>query len=746
MRPLVIGTYPPRVCGIATFTADVVESLGGNGGIERPGVAVVVTDAQDLGPDVVAAIGHDDAASYTAAAVVANGFDAVLLEHEFGIFGGPDGELILDLVDALEVPLVVSLHTVLPHPSPNQARIIRRLCERSASVMVFTATARRMLLEQHLVRASKLRVVPHGAPSELYREIPSADAKRWLGVEGRPVVSTFGLLSSGKGVEVALEAMATVRESVPDVMYIIGGRTHPEIVRNEGEQYRDSLAEMVVELGLEKNVMFLDRFLDLADLARLLAATDLFCTPYRHGDQIVSGALTFAVAAGCPTVSTPYRYAQDLLSDGAGRLVPFGAVAPLADALIELLVKPEALAEAQAAARRAGASLSWPEVGRQTAAVLRDAIEVQQRRRGPARRRARLSPSRSAATVVRTSTAHLRVMVDDTAIFQHADGGVPALEHGYCVDDVARFLPIAHELSTTDASWTPDVVRALGFLRSASDGETSAMRNFLSWDRRWLDEPHHGDHVGRTIWGLGELVSARCGPALRGPAEVLLRRLVAGLEASDPPIRTSVYAALGLAEWGPARPASATAVLHRLLQPLASSWRAGERWPWFEDRLTYDNARMCEALIRGGAQIADDAMVLKGLAALDWLDALSTDPSGVYRFPGNRGLGEGERIADSGDEQPLEAVALLDAHVAALHVTGDSAHAEAASRCLSWFLGDNILATPLADCATGASRDGLGAAPNINCGAESTLAFHRAVLVQRKVATRPVRALASVTA
>ena len=746
MQPLVIGTYPPRVCGIATFTADVVDSLGGHAGIERPAVAAVVTDAQDLGPDVVAAIGHDDAASYEAAAVVANGFDAVLLEHEFGIFGGRDGDLILDLVEALEVPLVVSLHTVLPHPSPNQARVVRRLCERAVSVMVFTATARRLLLEQHLVRASKLRVVPHGAPSELYRDIPSDDAKRWLGVERRPIVATFGLLSSGKGVEVALDAMASVREVVPEVMYVIGGRTHPEIVRTEGEQYRRSLEEKVRELGLEKNVMFLDRFLDLGDLSRLLAATDVFCTPYLHGDQIVSGALTFAIAAGCPAVSTPYRYAQDLLSDGAGRLVPFGAAEPLADALIELLVKPEALAEATEAARRAGASLSWPEVGRQTALVLRDAIEVQQRRRGPARRRPRLSASRPADAVVRTSTAHLRVMVDDTGIFQHAEGGVPALEHGYCVDDVARFLPLAYELSTTDSSWTPDVVRALGFLRGASDGETAAMRNFLSWDRRWLDEPHHGDHVGRTVWGLAELVSAGCGPALRGPAESLLRKLAAGLEASDPTIRTAMYAALGLAAWGSARPASATGLLQRLIQPLASSWRAGDRWPWFEDRLTYDNARLCEALIRGGAQLADDSAVLKGLAALEWLDALSTDRSGVYRFPGNGGLGEGDRIGDSGDEQPLEAVALLDAHVAALRVTGDRSHVEAASRCLSWFLGENVLATSLADSATGACRDGLGAVPNFNCGAESTLAFHRAVIMHRKVASRPIRALASVTA
>ena len=554
MRALVVGTYPPRVCGIATFTADVVQSLDGRYGLERPGVAAVVSDAQELGPDVVAAIGQEDAASYEEAARIANGFDVVLLEHEFGIFGGSDGELILDFVDALDVPLVVAMHTVLPRPSENQARIVRRLCDRAGSVMVFTATARRLMLEQHLVRPSKLRVVPHGAPAELYEPLDPGDAKDWLGVPGRPVVSSFGLLSSGKGIEVALEAMASVRVSVPDVVYVVAGRTHPEIVRTEGERYRDSLKDRVRELGLEDNVLFLDRFLDLGDLARLLAATDVFCTPYRHGDQTVSGALTFAIAAGKPAVSTPYRYAQDLLSDGAGRLVPFDAAGPLADALTELLVKPEALEEARDAARRAGASLSWPEVGRQTAMVLRDAIETGQRRRSSNRRVPRFPTARRPDATVRTSTAHLRSMVDDTGIFQHATGTVPALEHGYCVDDVARLLPVAQQLAKTDASWVPDVARAIAFLCAASDDESAAMRNFLSWDRKWLDEPHYGDHVGRTMWALGEFVSRETGGGLRGPAERLLRRLASGIEVSDPTIRTSAYAILGLAAWGPARP------------------------------------------------------------------------------------------------------------------------------------------------------------------------------------------------
>ncbi len=337
-------------------------------------------------------------------------------------------------------------------------------------------------------------------------------------------------------------------------------------------------------------------------------------------------------------------------------------------------------------------------------------------------------------------------MVDDTGIFQHATGMVPALEHGYCVDDVARFLAVAQELATTDASWLPDIARAIAFLRAASEDGSAAMRNFLSWDRTWLDEPHHGDHVGRTMWALGEFVSRERASGLRGPAEQLLRRLASGIDDSDPSIRTSVYSALGLAAWGSARPASATALLQRQVLAVAERWHGGRSWPWFESQLTYDNARLCEALIRGGAQLADDQSVATGLAALDWLDRICSHPSGVYRFPGNTWMSEGHRVADSGDEQPLEALALMEAHIAALNVTGDGSHAAAATRCFSWFLGANVLGVALGDSGTGACRDGLGAQPNQNCGAESTVAFQRAVLVHQKLASRPVRALASVTA
>ena len=454
--------------------------------------------------------------------------------------------------------------------------------------------------------------------------------------------------------------MARVRDLVPDVVYVIAGRTHPEIVRTEGEKYREGLKRRVPRA----------RPREQRDLPRPVPrprAISLGCSQRRT----CSAPRTCTATRSCPARSRsrspragrrcrrPYRYAEDLLSDGAGRLVPFGEAEPLADALTELLVKPEALEEAREAARRAGASLSWPEVGRQTAAVLRDAIEVQRARRAASRRVPRLHGPRRPDSAVRTSTAHLRAMVDETGIYQHADGRVPALEHGYCVDDVARFLPRRARAGARQMR----LGRPTSCARSRSSAlratvESAAMRNFLSWDRKWLDEPHDGDHVGRTIWALGELLGRETDPALRAPADTLTAaadQWARRVEPVDPHERVR-RPRLGGVGSHPPRFGDCAAAAPRAV-PCVSVAARPARGRGSRRGSPTTTRRLCEALIRGGAQVADDTAVGIGLASLEWLDALCSDSSGVYRFPGNVWVAEGDRVADSGDEQPLEALA-----------------------------------------------------------------------------------------
>jgi glycosyltransferase involved in cell wall biosynthesis len=370
MHVAIVGTYPPTRCGIATFTADVESALRLNGTTVT--VVPVTTDSASASLSIT----RDDPHSFVAAALRLNalGCDAVLVQHEFGIFGGTSGGHILRLVEALSVPYVVTLHTVLPVFSEDESQLVQALCRRAAAVTVFTGTARRLLLEQELVPARLLRVVAHGAPLELYADVDDAQARKRLGLPlAVPVMSTFGLLSSGKGIELAIHAMALLGDDHPDLHYVVAGRTHPEVVKREGEQYRERLVALTEDLGLSERVMFLDRFLEIDELAAVLGISDVVSTPYRGEDQSVSGVLTFALAAGCPIVSTPYRYARDVLADGAGVIVDFDDDGGFAGAIHNLLDGTTS-ARARAAARQASSQMPWPTVGAALRAVLSDAI------------------------------------------------------------------------------------------------------------------------------------------------------------------------------------------------------------------------------------------------------------------------------------------------------------------------------------------------------------------------------------
>ena len=662
--------------------------------------------------------------------------DVVLLQHEFGIFGGRDGEYVLSFAQELAQPLVVTLHTVLSEPSPHQLQVLTALCDHAEIVIVMTDTAQRLLVEVGACPDGKIRVVPHGAPVQLARRRDELAAGRrpsymapvpggYERMQERFLLSTFGLISPGKGLEMAIDALPSIVERHPEVLYLIAGRTHPGVARREGEQYRLQLERRVVDLGLGDHVEFDDRFLAVDELADLLTATDVFVTPYRNREQIASGSLTFAVAAGCAAVSTPYWYAEDILASGAGRLVPFGDSDALAEAVCDFAEQPELLEAARGEARRVGAELAWPRVAEATAAVLREAVVLAPRR---------VSVPLVELELTNVRRDHLLTLVDDVGIVQHAHGVIPNRETGYCVDDVARLTVVALELARRygDQPWNPILYRSLGFLHAATDEGGSGMRNFMSYERRWLDEPHTGDHVGRSVWALGEVLSTAWVPAVVGPAQRLLATLVASLR-SDVSLRTAAYAVLGLARLDPdRRDPESQLVLESLVDQLADAHQAtaSGSWNWFEDALGYDNARLSHALVIGGAALDRRDHVALGLVSLRWLGDECGLASGALRLPGHLGRHRDEPAPGAGDEQPLDASAFVEAELAAFSVTGEPDHGTRAQVAFDWFLGRNRLDRPLYDFATGGCSDGLGEEDiNANQGAESTLAFHRAELV-----------------
>jgi glycosyltransferase involved in cell wall biosynthesis len=455
LRSAILSTFPPRACGIGVFSSDLRAALLEARGIDDVGLVVVVDEpSSPQQPDVLATVSQSSRGDYVRAARLLGRLDVdvVLLQHEYGIYGGAEGEYVLSFARELSQPLVVSLHTLLSEPAPHQLEVLTALCREAERVVVMTETARRLLIELDACPAEKIRIVPHGVPALLgERRAEHAAGRRPVYVtpgkggyermQSRFLLSTFGLLSAGKGLETALEALPAIVERHPDVLYMIVGRTHPQVARREGEKYRLQLERQVLDLGLEGHVAFDDRFLSIDELADLLAATDVFVTPYRNREQIASGALTFALAAGCAAVSTPYWYAEEVLATGAGTTVPFGDPDALADAVCDYIEQPELLAAAQAEARRIGSELRWSSVAEATADVLREAAAAAPMRAPIPSVDLRLDHPR---------TDHLHTLVDDVGIVQHAYGVIPNWSSGYCVDDVARLALVALELERRD--------------------------------------------------------------------------------------------------------------------------------------------------------------------------------------------------------------------------------------------------------------------------------------------------------
>jgi glycosyltransferase involved in cell wall biosynthesis len=739
VRTATFSTFPPRVCGIGAFTFDLRNSLLQLPGVESvDSIAIVDQPSSPQQPELLATVSQDVRGDYSRAARLLGrlNHDVVLLQHEYEIYGGAGGEHVLSFAQQLAQPLVVTLHTVLSQPSPQQLHVLTELCREAELVIVTTATAARLLVQTGVCPHDRIRVVPHGAPAVLGRRREEQAAGRrphyvapvpggYERMQSRFLLASFGLISAGKGLETAIRALPAIVEQHPEVLYLIAGRTHPQVARREGEQYRLELERLVVDLGLSAHVAFDDRFLSIDELADLLAATDVFVSTQGSREQITSGTLTYAIAAGCAAVSTPTWYAEDILASGAGRIVPFADPEALAAAVCKLVEQPDALAAARAEARRIGSGLAWPAVAAATAAVLREAIAVAPRR----------TPLPAVELGLRHArTDHIRTLADDVGIVQHAHGVIPNRETGYCVDDVARLTVVALRLERRhpDEGWAALLYRALAFLSAATGEGNSGMRNFMSYDRRWLDEPHVGDHVGRSIWALGEVLATAWAPAVVEPTRNLLTSLVGSL-GGRLSVRTAGYTILGLARLDPDRlDTEARELLGRLVDQLATAYRAtaSPEWRWFENALSYDNATLSHALIVGGTAIGRDDCVAIGLESLRWLGDECGLAGGTLRLIGHEGRRRDEPAPGAGDEQPLDAAALVEAELAAFAVTREPGHGVRAQHAFDWFLGRNRLGRPLYDFATGGCSDGLGeSAVNINEGAESTLVFHRTWLM-----------------
>jgi glycosyltransferase involved in cell wall biosynthesis len=721
VRIALVGTYAPRRCGIATFTRDLAQALSGPARIEPMALAVTEPGGRyDYPPEVRYEIRQAMKGDYARAAEFLNYSDVrlVLIQHEYGIFGGDDGAYVLDLISALRVPCLVTLHTVLKAPSESQRNIVRRMAIRCAGLVVMSRTAADLLTSSYGIPADKIQIIAHGIPEMAPRD--QEVLKTGFGIPGQRMLLTFGLLGPNKGIETVIQALPQLVREFPRLVYFVVGATHPGVVRRQGEAYRTMLTRQAADLGIARHVVFRDQFVTTDELCSYLQAADIFVSPYLNEAQVTSGALSYAMGAGAAAVSTPYWHASELLDEGRGRLFPFGDSEALVGAIAGLLRSPEELGRLRSAAFDFTRSMLWPRVGEAYVELAHTVLakgattEVVQ------------PPRALAAALPELRLDHLLRMTDDTGIIQHATFTVPARQTGYCVDDNARALIVA--LASQRLHRSPETAKLvstyLAYLHFAQTAQ-GGFDNFLGYDRVCVKGDESDDCLGRAIWALGTAVKQADDEGQRRLAKQMFAQALPRVTKLGP--RGTASTMLGLCAFLGAEPGHGAfkELLAQLTAKLVACYQdeATDDWNWFEPTLTYDNALLPLALFRSYGIAGDRAALRVGRESLDFLEQICF-ASGRLVLVGNAGWHSRGGEKAHADEQPTDAAAFVLAFRGAHLATGDPHHLRRMRESFAWFLGANRLRSALYNFTSGGCGDGLGAASvNQNEGAESTISF-----------------------
>jgi glycosyltransferase involved in cell wall biosynthesis len=740
-RIAVVGNYLPRRCGIATFTTDLCDAIHAEYGATEL-LALPVNDTEEgyaYPARVRFELSEDNLASYRQAADFLNfsNIDLVCLQHEYGIFGGRAGGHILEFLRRLQMPVATTLHTVLRDPNPDQRAVMEEVATLSDRMIVMSQHSAEILQEVFRVPIDKIDLIPHGIP-----DLPFTDPnfyKDQFGTEGKDVLLTFGLLSPNKGIENVIQALPKILSRHSNVTYMIAGATHPHILRREGDKYRTSLQKLANDLGVGANVIFRNRFVSPQEMVELIGAADIYITPYKHKAQVVSGTLAYALSAGKAIISTPYLHAIELLDEERGALVPFDDPEAIAAKTVELLNNHTARHAMRKRAYLYARDMVWNRVAQKYMKSFERIYDEQLR--NP---RATFSARHTEKTLDRLPALkldHLYRMTDHTGIIEHAVFVIPNYPEGYTTDDNARALIVAillEEFGLGAPAPTDLASRYLAFLWLAFDPTTKRFRNCLSYERQWQETEGSEDSHGRALWALGTVLGRSKNAGWIGAAGRLFELAVpAAIEFKSP--RACAFALLGLQEYLDSFPGDRAALSASdvLANRLLNSYRVhhSDNWNWFENVLSYSNARLPQALIRAGMRAANDEMVSAGLEALDWLVTIQRcEVKGHFVPIGSQGFYSKKTEKARFDQQPVEACAVVSACLQAYRAAGKGRWRKEAWSAFNWFLGDNDLEIALYDPTTGGCRDGLHPdRANENQGAESTLSFLMALLEMRKV-------------
>ncbi|RME01287.1 MAG: glycosyltransferase [Calditrichaeota bacterium] len=754
-----VSTYPPRRCGIATFTHDLISSIAKV--IDKPlgqssWLQVVAlnhaSNSLKYPHQVRFEIRDQQKTDYREAADFINvsPVEIVSLQHEYGIFGGDDGIYILGLLKRIKKPVVTTLHTVLQRPSQLQFTILKEICQHSTRVVVLSKKAAEILQDIYGVDAEKISFIHHGVPDVPF--LDSAFYKDQLDLEGRLVMLTFGLINPNKGIEVALDALARIVPKHPEVAYVVLGATHPEVKRRFGEEYRLFLNRKVKDKGMADHVIFHNRFVTNEELVKFLIMSDIYLTPYLSKEQIASGTLAYAIGCGKAIISTPYWYAEEMLAEDRGRLVPFKDAEALADAMEQLIVDEIIRNRLRKNAYTFGREMIWRQVAINYLQTFNEAIEQFAHVRY---KPTLVDKPLQHSSLPEIKLKHLKLLTDDTGMLQHANYTTPARIHGYTTDDNARALLVMalHWHLFSDDSIIPLFQTYLSFLDYAFNDKTGKFRNFMSYERKWLEQVGSEDSHGRSMWALGHAIQYAPMPGILKLSTHLFDKALPAC-AQFASLRANATTILGCAAY--LKRFSGASEIRRQLEKSAQylldtlQKNADESWNWWEDQLTYDNAKLPHALIVAGHMLERDEMLERGLEALSWLLKMQINPeTGYLSLVGNDGWATKHGKRAQFDQQPIDAAALVEACYDAYLLTEDENWYEAIYTAFNWFFGDNDVQEPLYDFTTGGCRDGLQkTGVNENQGAESTLswliALHKmhALTIEHRLETQNTSAMA----
>ena len=742
-----IGNYLPRQCGIATFTTDLSDAFSEKfSDIQTMVLAMNDTPEGYVYPDKVRyELRENNLFDYERAANFLNqqAVDAISLQHEFGIFGGKWGRNILTLLRNVNAPVVTTLHTVLEKPDPEQLEVLREVARLSNRMVVMSEHSKRDLINIYGVPEHKIDFIPHGIHDVSF--VDPGFHKDKFGAEGRPVLMTFGLLSRNKGLEYVIEALPDVVKEYPDLLYLVLGATHPHVVAFEGESYREELQARVKELGLEENVMFFDQFVTLKDLKEFIGAANVYITPYLDPEQVVSGTLAYTVGAGKAVISTPYRYAKELLAEERGVLVPFRDSKAISEAVLRLLGDDGESSIMRKKAYLYGRNMIWPEVAQRYHESFNRARQQHFNDHYLMTVNNDLEEQAEETPVLKLD--HLERLTDETGMFQHAVFSVPNYNEGYTTDDNARALIVSVQLEEVKSISTDQRLvnriqelgnRYLAFLWHAFNPEEKRFRNFMSYDRRWLEEVGSEDSHGRALWALGTVIARSKREGLQGMAGRLFEAALPAVADFSSP-RAWAFALLGMNNYLRRFPGdrAVLTIQNTLVQKIMTQFKENRSadWPWLEDNVTYCNPVLPQVLLRYGQANHNEEAIKMALESLTWLVKIQQSERGWIMPIGNQGFYQRGGQISYFDQQPVEVHALLSACLDAYRVTKDPAWYDHATYAFEWFFGRNALGVSVYDKVTGGCRDGLHIDRlNENQGAESTLAFIQSLLEMQQFA------------